>query len=456
MFRFAFGNLRSRPVRSALSILGLTVAIAGMVGLFSIAGGIQSLVSSTFEMIPGILIQQRGAPFPLFSSLPSAWEAEIAKVPGVGVVTAEVMGRVNILEEKTIVSPPRFLIGFDIPDRIRLKKDVFRGKMKEGRFLEASDKGTNRCLVSRAIAEEFHKGIGDPIAVNGDPMLIVGIYECGSLLLDVNIICDIDTCRRMTRMSPDNVCAYYVEQDGTVADGPLMKEIEDLFRGRSVTHWTPSMSFARAGANPFQDFFAAVDQWLKSGKKTGPTKDAAESGAAGSVSKTPAAGGETSSKNVAKGGDPASSIELRSADDWAERFNEFSGDLNLFLGIMTTIGLVIAGLSIVNTMLMSVSERTIEFGVLRANGWSQIDILKLITLESGLLGAIGGVLGCAAGFAVTHILNSIWPERLHLYAGPELILVGLAGSTLMGMLGGAYPAWYAARMSPMAAIRRAA
>ena len=67
MFKFALGNLGSRPVRSALSILGLTVAIAGMVGLFSIAGGIDQLVSSTFDMIPGLLVQQRGAPVPLFS-----------------------------------------------------------------------------------------------------------------------------------------------------------------------------------------------------------------------------------------------------------------------------------------------------------------------------------------------------------------------------------------------------
>jgi len=447
MFRFAFGNLRSRPVRSALSILGLTVAIAGMVGLFSIAGGIQSLVSSTFEMIPGILVQQRGAPFPLFSSLPSSWGAEIAKVPGVGIVNAEVMGRVNIIESKTIVSPPRFLIGFDIANRIQLKKDVFRSKMLEGRFLEPSDRGTNRCLVSRPIAEEFHKGIGDAIAVNGDPMLIVGIYECGSLLLDVNIICDIETCRRMTRIPPENVCAFYIEQDGTVADKPLIAEIEDLFRGRSVSHWSSSLLSARSGANPFQDFLTAVDQWLKSGKKAAATP---------SPSATMAKTGSPLAGHSENNEKSPSSVELRSADDWAERFNEFSGDLNLFLGIMTTIGLVIAGLSIVNTMLMSVSERTIEFGVLRANGWSRNDILKLITMESGLLGAIGGILGSAAGFASTHVLNSIWPERLHLYAGPELILIGLGGSVLLGILGGAYPAWYAARMSPMAAIRRAA
>lgn len=451
MFRFAFGNLKSRPVRSALSILGLTVAIAGMVGLFSIAGGIQSLVTSTFEMIPGILVQQRGAPFPLFSSIPSAWESEIASVPGVAVVTAEVMGRINIIEDKTIVSPPRFLIGLDMATRQKLRKDVFRAKMKEGRYLEPGDQGTNRCLVSRPIADEFGKGIGDAIPINGDPMLIVGIYECGSLLLDVNVLCDIDTCRKMTRIPSENVCGFYIEQDGTVPDKALIKNIEDLFRGRSVAHWQSSLFSTRPGANPFQELATAIDLWLKSGKAT---PAAGSSPASGSTGGAVASAGGGSTKGSASSG--PSSVELRSADDWAERFNEFSGDLNLFLAIMTTIGLVIAGLSIVNTMLMSVSERTIEFGVLRANGWSRGDILKLITLESGLLGGIGGLLGSLSGFAVTHILNGIWPERLHLYAGPELVLLGLAVSIGLGMLGGLYPAWYAARMSPMAAIRRAA
>ena len=63
MFKFALQNLLSRPLRTALSILGLLVAIAGMVGLFSIAGGIDRLVSATFDQIPGMLVQQRGAPF---------------------------------------------------------------------------------------------------------------------------------------------------------------------------------------------------------------------------------------------------------------------------------------------------------------------------------------------------------------------------------------------------------
>ena len=66
MLKFAIGNLLSRRARSLLSLLGLTVAIIGMVGLFSVAGGIDSMVADTFGRIPGLIAMQRGAPIPLF------------------------------------------------------------------------------------------------------------------------------------------------------------------------------------------------------------------------------------------------------------------------------------------------------------------------------------------------------------------------------------------------------
>jgi putative ABC transport system permease protein len=105
-------------------------------------------------------------------------------------------------------------------------------------------------------------------------------------------------------------------------------------------------------------------------------------------------------------------------------------------------------------MLMSVTERRIEFGILRANGWSRGHVLRLVTFESALLGIVGGVLGAALGWCATHVVNWCFPDRVYLYAGPGLLASSLAFSTLLGMMGGVYPAWMAARLSPMEAIRR--
>src|SRR5580704_10006052 len=111
MLLFAFRNLVSRPVRSLLALLGLTVAIAGMVGLFSIATGIDDTVGKTFSRIPGLVVMQPGAPIPLFSKLPLDWVAEMAQVPGVRTARREIWARAQLVEGRPTFSPPRFLFG---------------------------------------------------------------------------------------------------------------------------------------------------------------------------------------------------------------------------------------------------------------------------------------------------------------------------------------------------------
>jgi putative ABC transport system permease protein len=147
-------------------------------------------------------------------------------------------------------------------------------------------------------------------------------------------------------------------------------------------------------------------------------------------------------------------VEVRSSSDWTERFEEFSADLDIFLTLMTAIGVTIAVLSIINTMLMSVSERIIEFGILKANGWSKGNVMRLITAESALLGLGGGLLGAALGWAGTLAANWYWHTRIHLLASPGLLLFSVGFSTVLGVIGGLYPAVWAMRMMPMDAIRR--
>jgi putative ABC transport system permease protein len=122
--------------------------------------------------------------------------------------------------------------------------------------------------------------------------------------------------------------------------------------------------------------------------------------------------------------------------------------------VLTGIGMTIAVLSIVNTMLMSVTERVIEFGILKANGWTPWDVLKLITVESATLGLGGGVFGGLIGWIATRVINAQWPDRVNLFASPGLLVFSVVFSTVVGLLGGLYPAVWAMRLSPMEAIRR--
>lgn len=453
MFKFALGNLSSRPVRSALSILGLTVAIAGMVGLFSIAGGIDQLVVSTFDMIPGLLVQQKGAPVPLFSTLPAEWQSELEQMEGVSVVNPQILVRANVIEGKSIISPPRFLLGLDIPSRLRLAHSVYAEHLDTGRFLQVDDAGTMNCVVSRQILEEFHKQLGDTLVVNGHDVTIVGTYFCNSMLLDVSILMDIGSVRSISRFDPRSVSVYYMETTGARDDEDLSHAIEQHFADRDLSAWDPNSALgpllgvatqANSGANPLTEFFSGFDRSLKGKPESAEDEDANP--------QATQATGETS--EIAEDSERESPVEVRSADDWADAFDEFSADLNLFLSLMTAIGVVIAVLSIVNTMLMSVTERRTEFGVLRANGWSRGHILGLVTYESALLGVVGGVLGAFFGWLATHAINWSFPDRVNLHAGVGLLAFSIGFSIVLGVLGGLYPAWQAARLSPMEAIRR--
>ena len=438
MLGFAFRNLVSRPVRSLLALLGLTVAIAGMVGLFSIATGIDDTVGKTFSRIPGLAAMQPGAPIPLFSRLPVEWATEIAAIPGVRTARHEVWARAQLVDGKPTFSPPRFLFGTDIEATLKLKLAVYRDDIVSGRFLNLEDVGTMNCVVSRTIAEAFKKGVGDRLRVDGYDLTIVGVYHCGSLLLDVAIVLDGSSVRKISKFDDALVSSIYIEADGTVPKSQLTTDITRHFRGRKAEDWRGNamVAFPEAGAINMLNAAAKLLQ----GNGSPKTDGAAESA-------TTAVGDEAAAP-------VEEAIEIRSAQDWGDKIAEFSSDLDIFLYLMTGIGVLIALLSILNTMLMSVAERLIEFGVLKANGWSAWDVMKLITWESALLGFSGGVLGCLAGWTAVQILNAIFPTKLHLFASPGLLLFSLAFSSILGMIGGLYPAIWALRMSPMEAIRR--
>ncbi len=447
MWKFAIRNLFSRPARSALSLLGLTVAVAGMVGLFSVARGLEQTFDRSFKGIPGIVVLQAGAPIPLFSRLPMTWKEDLEKVPGVYVVAPEVWMRANIIEDKPVMAPPRLLFGVDIPSRVKLRKGVYTESMIEGRFLAPQDSGQRVIVISRQIAEEHHKKVGDKLSINGIEFEIVGMYHVGSLMLDIAILLDGDTLRKLGWFEMQAVSGFYIEPDVGALNEDVARRIRELLQERPLTTSSPLSLLALAGL----DSPSSTKQSEKDGPVSWLLK--AFAGSNTESESTDTTGGLTPPARLDKPKQP-SPVEVRNASDFSERFKELSEDLNLILAVLTGIGMTIAVLSIVNTMLMSVTERVIEFGILKANGWTPWDVLKLITFESATLGLGGGVFGSLIGWAATRVINTQWPDRVNLFASPGLLVFSVAFSTVVGLLGGLYPAIWAMRLSPMEAIRR--
>lgn len=116
---------------------------------------------------------------------------------------------------------------------------------------------------------------------------------------------------------------------------------------------------------------------------------------------------------------------------------------------------IIGSLSVMNTMLMSVSERTKEFGLMKALGADTQDILFMTMGEAALMGVLGGIIGIAGGGAVVYYLNEYLASRgtMLFTITPRLLVISIVFATALGVISGTYPAYRAAKMSPMEALR---
>jgi putative ABC transport system permease protein len=148
------------------------------------------------------------------------------------------------------------------------------------------------------------------------------------------------------------------------------------------------------------------------------------------------------------------SIALTDAD-FQELIGSSSVIFNAIIIGVAAISLVVGGLSVINTMAMSVAERTREIGIKRAIGGQRRRIIRELVAEAGLIGLIGGLLGLGLGALVVVLVNEAGRSGgtvlFDLTPGTALFAVGF--STILGMLAGIIPAWSAARLDPVSALR---
>jgi putative ABC transport system permease protein len=148
-------------------------------------------------------------------------------------------------------------------------------------------------------------------------------------------------------------------------------------------------------------------------------------------------------------------IEAMSPADFEKQIKQ---PLAVFTSIIYAIGaisLLVGGLSVINTMTMSVAERTREIGVRKAIGASDGQIMGQFVLESGVIGLIGGVIGLLLGMMVANAGNAMGAASGNvLFLVTNRLMIGsVAFAVVLGVVSGLYPAWHAANLNPVEALR---
>jgi putative ABC transport system permease protein len=149
-------------------------------------------------------------------------------------------------------------------------------------------------------------------------------------------------------------------------------------------------------------------------------------------------------------------VNVLATNTMIKSINNIFNSISLFLIGIGSISLLVAGVSILNVMLMSTMERTKEIGIMKAVGASRNDILKMFMLEALFLGVaasfMGGMLSFVGGFVV-NILILKKASYLFMPSSIMYIVAGIAFGIITSLVGGVYPAWKASKMHPLDALR---
>lgn len=147
--------------------------------------------------------------------------------------------------------------------------------------------------------------------------------------------------------------------------------------------------------------------------------------------------------------------------EWMKQSEQQSGMIQSVLGGIGAVSLFVASIGIANTMMMSVYERTKEIGVLKVLGCDIGTIRNVFLVEAGFIGLFGGIAGTAISYLSSGVLNTVLKNSLLINGGQgdisripiELTLLAIAFSIIIGMAAGLFPALRAMKLSPLAAIR---
>lgn len=376
---FLLKNLLRRKVRTALTAVGVAVAVGTLIALLGIANGFQQSSLDTFEKrgVDLVVIAAK-VPNQLSSDLDEQIVHKVRQIPGVREVGPGLIEIFELDKGSTVIS---VLINGWEPNSF-LYNDV---TIVSGKRLQASDK--RKVLLGSTLAENLNKKVGDTIEMYREEFQVAGIFQSFSVFENGAVISNLVELQELTARKGKVTGFSVVLEPSSVKEKTLEEVREKILamrdeRGRSL------------GLSAQQ-----TSEYVRSSMH----------------------------------------LRLTEAMAW----------------LTSVIAVIIGAIGMLNTMIMSVFERTKEIGILRAIGWRKGRVMRMILGESLLLSLVGAVLGALAAVLLVGWLTR-FPQVSGFISGEVswlIILQGFIMALMVGLIGGLYPAIRAAYLLPTEALR---
>ena len=383
-------ELGRRKLRTTLTILGITIGIWALVVFSSMANKINGLVASGSDYYVGKVVVTDGSSDGL----------------GIGLIPVDIAlaGQIGAMDGVAAVDPQvqmpyanEGMDGFAIPKMIQGQvagadqgREGLVVRPAVGRVLTAGDEGSALAVLGSDIARELTAAVGETIQLRGVPFEVVGVLE--------------------PTLGAQDMMALV----------PLAAAQELL-----LATLPPTLS---AGLDADQ-LASMIVVYPADGTEPTALADRIEAN--------------------------ANQVTTVTAADFDQEVGSTTLIFNAIIIGVAAISLVVGGLSVINTMAMSVSERTREIGIKRAIGGSRRRIIRELVAEAALIGLLGGLIGLALGAIVVTLANELGRSSgtILFDLTVSTAVFAVAFSTILGMVAGIVPAWGAARLDPVTALR---